>query len=69
MTEQMPLGLETRSIELETDQLETRNKYRERLREHLRDPNFRAIEGFPIGDDQMLHAAEAEGLMADNPCT
>jgi DNA modification methylase len=28
-----------------------RAAYRERLREYLRDPDFRAIEGFPIGDD------------------
>ena len=56
MTEQMPLELETINTELETDQLETRNKYRERLREHLRDPDFRAIEGFPIGDDEAILA-------------
>ena len=56
MTEQMPLELETINTELETDQLETRNKYRERLRQHLQDPNFRAIEGFPIGDDDAILA-------------
>ncbi len=56
MTEQMPLELETRNKELETDQLETRNKYRERLRQHLKDPDFRAIEGFPIGDDEAILA-------------
>ncbi len=52
----MPLELQTINTELETDQLETRNKYRERLRQHLRDPNFRAIEGFPIGDDEAILA-------------
>jgi len=52
----MPLELQTINTELETDQLETRNKYRERLRQHLRDPNFRAIEGFPIGDDDAILA-------------
>jgi len=56
MTEQMPLELETTNTELEADQLETRNKYRERLRQHLRDPDFRAIEGFPIGDDDAILA-------------
>ena len=56
MTEQMPLELETINTELETDQLETRNKYRERLRQHLQDPDFRAIEGFPIGDDDAILA-------------
>ena len=30
--------------------------YRDRLREHLRDPNFRAIEGFPIGEDEDILA-------------
>jgi len=30
--------------------------YLERLREHLRDPDFRAIEGFPIGDDEDILA-------------
>jgi predicted RNA-binding Zn-ribbon protein involved in translation (DUF1610 family) len=30
--------------------------YRERLRQHLRDPAFRAIEGFPIGQDDAILA-------------
>ena len=33
-----------------------RAEYRERLRECLRDPDFRAIEGFPIGDDEAILA-------------
>ena len=33
-----------------------RAAYRNRLREHLRDPDFRAIEGFPIGDDESILA-------------
>lgn len=33
-----------------------RAAYRDRLREHLRDPTFRAIEGFPIGDDEAILA-------------
>ncbi|TEU11066.1 MAG: DNA methylase [Anaerolineales bacterium] len=33
-----------------------RAAYRERLREHLRDPDFRTIEGFPIGDDEAILA-------------
>jgi len=56
MTDQMPLELQTINTELQTDQLETRDKHRERLRQHLRDPNFRAIEGFPIGDDEAILA-------------
>ena len=31
-----------------------RAEYLERLREVLRDPDFRAIEGFPIGDDEAI---------------
>jgi DNA modification methylase/predicted RNA-binding Zn-ribbon protein involved in translation (DUF1610 family) len=33
-----------------------RTAYRERLREYLQDPDFRAIEGFPIGDDEDILA-------------
>ncbi len=33
-----------------------RDAYRERLREYLRDPAFRAIEGFPLGDDEAILA-------------
>ncbi len=31
-------------------------EYLERLHEHLQDPDFRAIEGFPIGDDEAILA-------------
>ncbi|MCB0060145.1 MAG: hypothetical protein KDE45_24065, partial [Caldilineaceae bacterium] len=30
--------------------------FTERLRKHLQDPAFRAIEGFPIGDDEAILA-------------
>ncbi len=33
-----------------------REAYRERLKEYLKDPAFRAIEGFPIGDDEAILA-------------
>jgi len=33
-----------------------REAYRERLRKYLQDPAFRAIEGFPIGDDDAILA-------------
>lgn len=33
-----------------------REYYRERLREHLQDPHFRGLEGFPIGDDDAILA-------------
>ncbi|MSP14285.1 MAG: DNA methylase [Chloroflexi bacterium] len=32
----------------------TRAAYRERLRQYLQDPAFRAIEGFPIGEDEAI---------------
>ena len=38
-----------------TDDTE-RAAYRDRLREYLRDPDFRVIEGFPIGDDEAILA-------------
>jgi hypothetical protein len=56
MTEQMPLELEPIGTEVETDQLETRNRYLERLRQYLKDPDFRAIEGFPVGEDEAILA-------------
>lgn len=34
----------------------TRAAYRERLRQALRDPAFRATEGFPLGDDEAILA-------------
>ena len=43
------------SAEYTADDVE-RAAYRERLREHLRDPDFRAIEGFPIGEDEDILA-------------
>ena len=33
-----------------------RERYLERLREYLQDPDFRAIEGFPIGEDEDILA-------------
>jgi hypothetical protein len=33
-----------------------RAAYLDRLREHLRDPAFRAIEGFPLGEDEAILA-------------
>ncbi|MFQ5343840.1 MAG: hypothetical protein ACE5F6_20040, partial [Anaerolineae bacterium] len=41
---------EPTTAEDETERVE----YRERLREYLHDPEFRAIEGFPIGDDEAI---------------
>ena len=41
---------------LTVDDAATREHYRERLREYLKDPAFRAIEGFPIGNDEAILA-------------
>ena len=38
------------------DDAARRAYFTERLREHLQDPEFRAIEGFPIGDDEAILA-------------
>jgi DNA modification methylase len=35
---------------------ERRSHFREKLRENLRDPNFRRTEGFPLGTDQVIRA-------------
>jgi hypothetical protein len=39
-----------------------RAEYLERLREKLKDPDFRAIEGFPIGEDEDILT------LSDPPC-
>ena len=39
-----------------TDEAERRAYFTARLREHLQDPTFRAIEGFPLGDDEDILA-------------
>ncbi|MFQ5613687.1 MAG: DNA methyltransferase, partial [Anaerolineae bacterium] len=56
MTDQLPLNLDPDNTELETEKLETRNRYLERLRQKLQDPDFRAIEGFPIAEDEAILA-------------
>lgn len=40
----------------DTDRDAEREAYRERLREYLRDPDFRAIAGFPLGEDEDILA-------------
>ena len=56
MTEQLPLDLDQEKKQLETEKLETRKLYLERLRQKLKDPAFRAIEGFPIAEDEAILA-------------
>ena len=47
---------ETPSIVEDTARDAERAVYLERLRDKLKDPEFRAIEGFPIGDEQAILA-------------
>ena len=44
-------------IDAETgEQVQRRQVYLDRLAQHLKDPEFRAIEGFPIGTDEAILA-------------
>ena len=56
MTEQLPLGLDPEANKLETEKLETRKRYLALLAEKLKDPEFRAIEGFPLAEDEAILA-------------
>lgn len=38
------------------EEIASREEYRRRLAEYLKDPQFRAIEGFPIGSDEDILA-------------
>jgi len=49
MAEQQPELIPQTSSETSAEELTKREKYRQRLAEYLKDPAFRAIEGFPIG--------------------
>ncbi|MBN1874771.1 MAG: DNA methylase [Anaerolineae bacterium] len=55
MTDQ-PYLLEPKSEYHPDDDVVRRAAYRERLRAYLRDPEFRAIEGFPIAEDEAIMA-------------
>ena len=48
----LPFDPETRNEQSEEDKA----GYRRRLAEYLKDPEFRAIEGFPIGSDEDILA-------------
>jgi hypothetical protein len=47
-----------------------RAEYLERLREKLKDPEFRAIEGFPLGEDEDILALSDPPYYTacPNPC-
>src|SRR5438270_11045731 len=55
MTQQLSLPGSESATAAATDDA-TRATYQERLRRHLQDPAFRAIEGFPIGTDEAILA-------------
>jgi len=56
MTEQQPELLPQPISEISAEAQAKREEYRRRLAEYLKDPLFRAIEGFPIGSDEDILA-------------
>lgn len=56
MTEQQPELYQQASNDISPEDQANRNEYRRRLAEYLKDPAFRAIEGFPIGTDEDILA-------------
>ncbi len=56
MTEQQPELIPQVNSQLSPEEQAKREEYRRRLAEYLKDPAFRAIEGFPIGTDEDILA-------------
>ncbi|MBP9676776.1 MAG: hypothetical protein KBD67_08570, partial [Anaerolineaceae bacterium] len=56
MTEQQPELYQQASNYISPEDQAKREEYRRRLAEYLKDPAFRAIEGFPIGTDEDILA-------------
>jgi DNA-directed RNA polymerase subunit RPC12/RpoP len=56
MIEQQPELLSNSISEITPEEQAKRDEYRQRLAEYLKDPDFRAIEGFPIGTDEDILA-------------
>ncbi len=56
MTEQQPELYQQASNDISPEDQAKREEYRRRLAEYLKDPMFRAIEGFPIGTDEDILA-------------
>jgi hypothetical protein len=44
------------SYQFTTEEQDEKEAFRQRLRAYLRDPEFRKIEGFPIGEDEDILA-------------
>jgi len=56
MTEHQPELIPQTNVTTTPEEQATRDEYRRRLAEYLKDPEFRAIEGFPIGTDEDILA-------------
>ena len=56
MTEHQPELIPQTNSELSQEEQAKRDEYRRRLAEYLKNPTFRAIEGFPIGSDEDILA-------------
>src|SRR5574340_574184 len=56
MTEQQPELYQQASNDTSPEDQAKREEYHLRLAEYLKDPAFRAIEGFPIGTDEDILA-------------
>lgn len=56
MSEQQPELYQQASNDISPEDQAKREEYRRRLAEYLKDPAFRAIEGFPIGTDEDILA-------------
>jgi hypothetical protein len=56
MTDQLDLPIQPQESPEDAARDAERERYLARLREYLRDPEFRAIEGFPIGEDEDILA-------------
>ena len=67
MTHQPPLIPDSETPAASSRKID-RAAYTERLRQHLQDPEFRAIEGFPIGEDEATLVAAILAL-SDPPHT
>src|SRR5690606_20734551 len=56
MTEHQPELIPQTNVSTTPEEQAKRDEYRRRLVEYLKDPAFRAIEGFPIGTDEDILA-------------
>jgi hypothetical protein len=56
MTEYQPELIPQTNTAMSPEEQAKREEYRRRLAEYLKDPEFRSIEGFPIGTDEDILA-------------